>query len=307
MKRALTVLGLLAAVGVMTGLVSYSVTLYRLFCAVTGAGGTPQRVAADEAKTAARMVTVFFNTDTAPGLPWRFEPKQRSIRVHLGEQALVFFEATNLSDQPIVGHATFNVTPDKVGIYFKKIQCFCFTEERLGPHQHVEMPVTFYVDPALATDPGTEEVDQITLSYTFFRSARPEGAEDLSRFDKPDPERGALLFANQCSGCHLPETAKIGPPLAGVVGRPAAAVPGYPYSAALAHSGLVWDEATLERWLAGPQNLVPGAAMPMAVPDAAARRDIIAYLKTLQPGSAASTPSAPPGPANAQKAGQPAG
>ncbi len=289
MKRILTVLGLLAAIGVMTGLVSYSVTLYRLFCAVTGAGGTPQRVDADTATTSARIVTVFFNTDTAPGLPWRFEPKQRSIRVHLGEQALVFFEATNLSDQPMVGHATFNVTPDKVGIYFKKIQCFCFTEERLGPHEHVEMPVTFYVDPELATDPNTEDVDQITLSYTFFRSARPEGAEDLSRFQSPDPERGALLFANQCSGCHLPDKAKVGPPLGGVVGRKAASVPGYPYSPALAHAGLTWDEATLDRWLAGPQQLVPGVAMPMAVPDAAARRDIIAYLKTLK----AATPSAP--------------
>ena len=116
-------------------------------------------------------MTVFFNTDVAPGLPWRFEPVQRKVVVHLGEQIPVFFEAENRSDHDIVGHATFNVTPDKAGIYFKKIECFCFSDERLNAHQKVEMPVQFYVDPKLASDRGTEDVDQITLSYTFFRSS----------------------------------------------------------------------------------------------------------------------------------------
>ncbi|MBV9734257.1 MAG: cytochrome c oxidase assembly protein, partial [Acidisphaera sp.] len=164
----------------MTTLVSFSVTLYRLFCSVTGAGGTTQRAMADTATVSDRVVTVFFNTDVAPGLPWRFVPVQRSVRVHLGEQVPAFFEAQNLSDHDIVGHATFNVTPDKAGIYFKKIECFCFTEERLGAHQTVEMPVEFFVDPKIAANPGTRDVDQITLSYTFFQSARPNGAQDLA-------------------------------------------------------------------------------------------------------------------------------
>jgi len=171
-----------ALLALMGGLTAYSVTLYRLFCQVTGAGGTTQRVAAASTVETDRLVTVFFDTNTAPGLPWRFQPVQRQIHVHLGENALAFFTAENVSDTPIVGHATFNVTPEKAGPYFSKVQCFCFTEERLGAHQSVQMPVTFYVDPRLATDPNTEDVHEITLSYTFFRSARPEGAQDLARF-----------------------------------------------------------------------------------------------------------------------------
>lgn len=275
--------GLLIAVGIMTTLVSYSVTLYRLFCSVTGAGGTTQRVASDTAKVSDHMITVFFNTDVAPGMPWRFVPVQRSVRVHLGEQTPVFFEAQNLSDRDIVGHATFNVTPDKAGIYFKKIQCFCFTEERLNAHQTVEMPVEFFVDPEIADSPGTRDVDQITLSYTFFESIRPKGAQDLARFKNgpPDPALGEKLFVTNCSACHEQDRAKVGPPLGGIVGRVAGSVAGYPYSTALAHSGIVWSKQTLDAWLAGPQKDVPGALMPVSVPDAATRRDIIAYLATL--------------------------
>jgi len=267
----------------MTALVSYSVTLYRLFCQATGAGGTTQRVAADTAERGERTVTVFFDTNVAPGLPWSFRPVQRQVTVHLGERTPVFFEAANRSGDDMVGHATFNVTPAKAGIYFKKIECFCFTEERLNAHQKIDMPVEFYVDPKLATDPGTADVDQITLSYTFFKSARPEGAQDLARLGRaaPDAEAGAKLFAAQCGSCHELERAKLGPPLAGVVGRRAASVDGYPYSPALARSGIVWSEPALDQWLAGPQAFVPGAAMPVAVADAATRRDIIAYLKTL--------------------------
>ncbi len=262
----------------MTTAVSYSVTLYRLFCNVTGAGGTTQRVEADTAAASAQTVTVFFNTDVSPGLPWRFRPVQRQVTVHLGEQTPVFFEAENLSDEDIVGHATFNVTPDKAGLYFKKIECFCFTEERLGAHQTVQMPVEFYVDPEIATQPGTADVRQITLSYTFFRSMKPNGAEDLARFNSPDPARGERLFASQCAACHEMTKTKVGPPLGGVVGRAAGAAPGYPYTAALKHADVIWSAATLDRWLSGPREMVPGVAMPMAVSDPAARRDIIAYL-----------------------------
>jgi cytochrome c oxidase assembly protein Cox11 len=283
-RHFVTVLGLCLAVGVMTTLVSYSVTLYRLFCQATGANGYTQRVATGSATQSAREITVSFMTDTAPGLPWRFKPVQNSVRVHLGEDTLVFFEAENLSDRPIVGHATFNVTPEKTGLYFKKIECFCFTEERLEPHQKVEMPVDFYVDPRLATDPDTAEVHTITLSYTFFESRKPAGAKELARFDNAaaDPEAGRKLFATTCAVCHTPDRNKVGPKLAGVVGRKAGSVPGYPYSAALEHADVVWTPETLDRWLADPRRFIAGAAMPFNLPDRLRRRDIIAYLETLK-------------------------
>lgn len=267
-------------IGTMTTLVSYSVTLYRLFCSLTGAAGTTQRVAADTVQRSNRTVTVFFNTDVAPGLPWRFVPAQRKVVVHLGEQVPVFFVAENRSDHAIIGHATFNVTPDKAGIYFKKIECFCFSDERLNAHQKVDMPVQFYVDPKLASDRSTEDVDQITLSYTFFRSSRPEDVKDLTRFTTANAELGATLFEAQCSSCHELDKAKVGPPLAGVVGRRAGSISGFPYSEALAKSGIVWSEQALDKWLAGPQIYVPGSVMPIAVPAEAVRRNIIAYLKT---------------------------
>ena len=300
--KLITLAGLLLAVGVMTTLVSYSVTLYRLFCQATGALGTTRRVAADTASISPRMVTVSFDTNVAPGMPWRFSPLQRRVRVHLGQDTLVFFQAENLSDHAIVGHATFNVTPSKIGIYFKKIQCFCFTEEKLGAHQSVEMPVDFFVDPRINADPGAVDVTDIALSYTFFPSLRPAGAKDLARFDdRPaDPAAGHELFATVCSECHALDHAKLGPPLAGVFGRAAGSVAGYPYSAALAHADLVWNETTLDRWLENPQALVPGALMPYQLPGALRRRDIIAYLKTLVPA-----PRAPAAPL--RQAGEPPG
>lgn len=284
MKKCLVLFGIALVVGIMTTLVAYSVTLYRLFCELTGAGGYIQRVAADTAARSDGTVTVFFDTNVVPGLPWRFAPVQRKITVHLGEQTPVFFEAENRSNEDIVGHATFNVTPDKAAVYFKKIQCFCFTEERLSAHQKVDMPVLFYVDPKLAADRETRDVDQITLSYTFFRSIRPDRAQDLARFDSaPGAETGTKLFQSQCGSCHDLHQAKAGPPLAGILGRRAGSAAGYVYSPALAKSGIVWTEASLEKWLAGPQAYVPGALMPLAVPDEAARREIIGYLNAVSP------------------------
>ncbi|MGE5475972.1 MAG: cytochrome c oxidase assembly protein [Bacteroidales bacterium] len=158
----------LAASAVMVGLVSASVPLYRLFCKVTGAGGLT-RVAAAAPGATDRVVTVRFDASVAKGMPWRFQPTQREMRVHLGEQVLATYRATNTGAEPVVGTATFNVTPDKAGRYFDKIACFCFSEQRLEPGQTVDMPVTFFVDPALADDPTANEVRTITLSYTFFR------------------------------------------------------------------------------------------------------------------------------------------
>jgi cytochrome c oxidase assembly protein Cox11 len=282
-KRTLTVAALAAVVGVMVTITSYSVTLYRLFCQVTGSLGTTQRVAENTSTPTDRVVTVFFDTTVAPGLPWRFTPVQRSIKLHLGEDAIAFFEAQNMSARPIVGHAAFNVTPEKIGIYFKKIQCFCFNEERLAPGERVQMPVTFFVDPRLATDPSTTDVHEITLAYTFFESKRPEGAIDLARFSaaSPNAQSGATLFTAQCAGCHALDANKVGPALGSVFGREAGRLPDYPYSPALKAAHLVWTADSLDAWLKNPANFLPGAQMPMRVDDAAARRDIIAYLQSL--------------------------
>jgi cytochrome c oxidase assembly protein Cox11 len=283
-----TVAALCAVLAIMAGITSYSVTLYRMFCAFTGANGTTQRVAANDATQTDRTVTVFFDTSVSPALPWKFAPVQRSVKIHLGQDALVFFTAENESDQDLVGHATFNVTPEKAGLYFKKIQCFCFNEERLAAHQKVEMPVDFFVDPRLATDPNTEDVHEITLFYTFFHSLKPAGAIDLARFTSApaDAVAGAKLFAEECSACHALDKSKIGPALGGVFGRHAGVLAGYPYSAALAHSGVVWTAANLDKWLTDPAVYVPGAQMPMQVTDAMQRRDIVAYLQSVsKPGS----------------------
>ncbi len=278
MARYRTLAALLLILAVMTGLTSYSVTLYRLFCQVTGANGTTRRVAADDASPTRNWITVRFDTSTAPGLPWSFQPVQREIRLHPGQEALVFFAAENLSDQPLTGHATFNVTPEKAGIYFKKIQCFCFNEEHLAPHRRVEMPVEFFVDPKITTDADTADVHEITLAYTLFRSARSEKPLDLARFATPDAQAGARLFAQQCTGCHALDRNRTGPALGNLAGRRAGTVANYDYSAALRKAGFTWTAPRLEAWLADPQAMVPGAAMPVHVADPASRRDITAYL-----------------------------
>src|SRR6266700_1379226 len=196
-KNLKTVIPAIGVIVIMIGLVSYSPTLYRLFCAATGLGGTTQRAETDSGVVSSRMIKVRFDSNVAPGLPWRFEPAQREVKVHLGEQQLVYFTAENLSDQAIVGHATFMVTPETTGIYFNKVQCFCFDEERLNARQRVDMPVVFFVDPALASDPETRDVETITLSYTFFRSVNPDNAKDLFRFTataEPDAVHGQQLF-----------------------------------------------------------------------------------------------------------------
>jgi cytochrome c oxidase assembly protein Cox11 len=272
----------LAVMGVMFGLVAYSPTLYRLFCAATGLGGTTQRAYSDTAIISPRTVTVLFDSNVEPGLPWRFEPEQRAIAVHLGEQKLAFFSAENMSDQAIVGHATFNVTPQQTGIYFNKIQCFCFTEERLDPHQKVDMPVVFFVDPAFGKDPDLHSIDTITLNYTFFRSADPKDASDLSRFlpdAPPNPAHGQALFTERCTACHALDSNKFGPRLGGIVGRKAGSSAGYLYSQALQTSNVTWSTSTLDQWLADPQKFIAGARMPIRVLERTSRRDIIAYLQ----------------------------
>ena len=171
----------------MVGLAYASVPLYRLFCQVTGYGGTTQQAArapgALSGPAGERLITVRFNADTSSKLPWLFKPSQKEVSVKLGEQALAFFEATNRSKEGTSGSAVFNVTPLKAGKYFNKIACFCFDEQHLEPGQAVDMPVTFFIDPEMVKDPNLDDVDTITLSYTFFRatSAQEGNPVQLSR------------------------------------------------------------------------------------------------------------------------------
>jgi cytochrome c oxidase assembly protein subunit 11 len=151
----------------MIGLAFASVPLYRMFCQFTGFDGTPQR--AERAPGAvAGQVGVRFDANVHPGLPWRFEPEQTTVRVQPGAKTQIFYRAQNLSARKITGQAVFNVSPDQVGKYFKKIACFCFTEQTLKAGEAKDMPVVFFVDPAIKKDPDTKDIDEITLSYTFY-------------------------------------------------------------------------------------------------------------------------------------------
>jgi cytochrome c oxidase assembly protein subunit 11 len=170
-RHGTTVALLLAVVAGMVGLSFASVPLYRLFCAATGYGGTTQRAASVPRDVAKTLVTVRFDADVSPDLAWDFHPLVREIRVHPGEQNQVFFRAVNRSNEGITGRATFNVTPMKSGIYFDKLQCFCFNEQYLAPGESKDMGVVFFVDPDLLTDPDTGDVHTITLSYSMFKAA----------------------------------------------------------------------------------------------------------------------------------------
>jgi cytochrome c oxidase assembly protein subunit 11 len=174
-RNGLTVLLLGVVVVGMLGLSAASVPLYRMFCQATGFGGTTQRAtAAPKAEVAGAVVTVRFDAETAPDLGWEFYPLQPTVQVHPGEQRQVFFHAINRGQEPVTGSATFNVTPTKAGIYFDKLQCFCFTAQRLEPGERRDMGVVFFVDPDIVKDPETRDVHTITLSYTMFRKRGTE-------------------------------------------------------------------------------------------------------------------------------------
>jgi cytochrome c oxidase assembly protein subunit 11 len=173
-RNGATVLLLVSVVAGMVGLSFASVPLYRLFCAATGFGGTTQRAVAAPDHIARKLVTVSFDAQVAPGLDWEFHPLKSAIAVHPGEQNQVFFRAVNRTAAPVTAQAVYNVTPTKVGVYFDKLQCFCFSNQTLAPGQSVDMGVVFFVDPDMLTDPSTSEVRSITLSYTMFRA--PESA-----------------------------------------------------------------------------------------------------------------------------------
>jgi cytochrome c oxidase assembly protein subunit 11 len=166
-RNSRTLLILLVIVATMVALVAATPRLYRAFCEATGFNGTTQRAARAPGAVAGE-VKVQFDANVHPGLPWRFEPEQTSVKVAPGAQTKIYYFAQNLSARAITGQAVYNVTPDTVGKYFKKIQCFCFSEQTLQPGQKVDMPVVFFVDPAITKDADTKSVHEITLSYTFY-------------------------------------------------------------------------------------------------------------------------------------------
>jgi cytochrome c oxidase assembly protein subunit 11 len=166
-KNSRTALLMALIVAAMIGVAFASPPIYRTFCSLTGFGGTPLR--AEKAPGAIPgQVGVRFDANVHPGLPWRFEPEQTTVRIQPGAQTKIFYRAQNLSARAWTGQAAYNVSPDQVGKYFKKIQCFCFTEQTLKAGQTVDMPVVFFVDPAIKKDPDTKDIDEITLSYTFY-------------------------------------------------------------------------------------------------------------------------------------------
>jgi cytochrome c oxidase assembly protein subunit 11 len=163
-------------VAVMVGLAYAAVPLYRLFCQVTGFDGTPRVATAPPTAVLDRTATIRFDANVAPDLPWRFAPERTTITVKLGQSALAFYHATNTSERPLWGVATFNVFPEQAAPYFNKLQCFCFTEQLLQPGESVELPVSFFVDPAIVADKDAFWVEHITLSYTFYPAPPPKSA-----------------------------------------------------------------------------------------------------------------------------------
>jgi cytochrome c oxidase assembly protein subunit 11 len=160
----------------MLGLAFGAVPFYSAFCRATGYGGTPQIATAGARTEGRRALRVSFDTNVAPGLDWRFEPETDAVTVRTGKTTTVFFRARNLSDKPTAANATFNVTPEVSGAWFDKIQCFCFSEQHLGPHETAEWPVVFFLDPKLETDESMAKVDSITLSYTLFAAPTPRAS-----------------------------------------------------------------------------------------------------------------------------------
>jgi cytochrome c oxidase assembly protein subunit 11 len=178
-RHGTTVILLVAVIAFMGGLTAAAVPLYRIFCAATGYEGTTQRASAAPQDVSTAVITVRFNAEIDSGLAWEFRPLVDEVKVHPGEQQQVFFRAKNLSSQGITGRAVYNVTPTKSGIYFDKLQCFCFSNQYLAPGESKDMGVVFFVDPDLLKDPDTSDIHTITLSYSMFTAA--------DQTDKPRP------------------------------------------------------------------------------------------------------------------------
>ena len=181
-KNAKVGLTVLTVVFGMAGLAYASVPLYDLFCRVTGFGGTTQISETLPDTVLERKITVQFNADRHRDLAWDFKPEQRSVEVQIGQKGLTAYSARNTANTATTGTAIYNVTPLKAGKYFHKIQCFCFDEQTLAPGEEVSMPVLFYIDPAMDEDPNMNDVNTITLSYTFFKAESKELEDGLEAF-----------------------------------------------------------------------------------------------------------------------------
>ncbi len=186
-RVGLAVLGVVVA---MLGLAFASVPLYRLFCQVTGYGGTTQTAEVLPDRILDRRVTVRFDANVSSTLEWDFTPELRHVSVRLGEKGVIAYHARNRADHTVTGTAVYNVTPPKAGPYFHKIQCFCFGEQALAAGEDVSMPVLFFVDPAMDNDPNLADVTEITLSYTFFKAETSELEDALDKFYNSGPETG---------------------------------------------------------------------------------------------------------------------
>ena len=168
---------------VMVSLSFAAVPFYRWFCQQTGYGGTTSVAEKAPGQALDQRVTVRFDANVDAGMPWHFKPEVNTMDLRIGETALAFFDATNPTDRVVAGQASYNVTPDAAGLYFTKIECFCFTEQVLQPGQSVKMPVTFFVDPAIVHDPEGKLVHEITLSYTFHEIPLPQTQAALAPAD----------------------------------------------------------------------------------------------------------------------------
>ncbi len=176
-QMARTAAVVVATVVGMTGLAFAAVPLYDAFCKITGYGGTTQEAIAAPSQILDRTIEVRFDANIAPNLPIQFAPKQNSERLRIGATGLAFYTVRNLSDEPVVARATYNVTPHVAGPYFAKLECFCFQDRLIGPGEEAELPVVYFVDPEIVSDPDTADIGTLTLSYTFFRSTDQSAAE----------------------------------------------------------------------------------------------------------------------------------
>lgn len=165
---------LVGLVGLMATLSFLAVPFYDWFCRTTGYGGTPQTVTDASDTILEETVTVHFDANVDKGMPWQFRPKVGEMKLRIGETAIAYYEAYNPTDRPIAGTASYNVAPEIAGGFFDKIQCFCFSEQVLQPGERIDMPVTFFVDPAIVKDRDAWQIRNITLSYTFYETPLPE-------------------------------------------------------------------------------------------------------------------------------------
>lgn len=192
MNRANRTAAWLALVAlVMVSLSFAAVPFYRWFCQTTGFGGTTSVAVSAPDQSLDQMITVRFDASLEAGMPWTFRPEQIEMKLRIGETGLAFYEAYNPTDRVVAGQATYNVTPDAAGLFFTKIDCFCFTEQVLQPGETALMPVSFFVDPSMVNDPDAQFVREIVLSYTFHESPLPE--EDQAALENPAPADAAAV------------------------------------------------------------------------------------------------------------------